>query len=281
MHELAAGADGADGVGEGEGAGGDVGGVLAEAVAGGVGDGEVAGFEFGFECAQGGDGDGEDGGLGVLGLFEGVFGAVEDDAGEGEVEGVVGFFEDGAGGRIGIVEGSAHAYGLGALAGEEESDGGGCGRAHQDSLAAGVCGWRVWVGRAVLRCVSRWVAILGLTIHNRLVMVLAMPVAAANSVFRALADPTRRAIFERLTREGELTVHVLTVDSGVSQPAVSKHLTVLKRARLVNKRRDGRETHYRAEPKALAPLVDWISFYGVFWKDRFDRLEDVLERMEP
>jgi DNA-binding transcriptional ArsR family regulator len=112
-------------------------------------------------------------------------------------------------------------------------------------------------------------------------MVLAMPVAAANSVFRALADPTRRAIFERLTREGELTVHVLTVDSGVSQPAVSKHLTVLKRARLVNKRRDGRETHYRAEPKALAPLVDWISFYGAFWKDRFDRLEDVLERMEP
>jgi|SRR5665213_3522017 len=105
--------------------------------------------------------------------------------------------------------------------------------------------------------------------------------AAASSVFKALADPTRRAIFERLTREGELTVHVLTHDAGVSQPAVSKHLTVLKRARLVCDRRDGRETHYRAEPRALEPLVDWMSFYGVFWRDRFSRLEDVLERMEP
>jgi len=112
-------------------------------------------------------------------------------------------------------------------------------------------------------------------------MVSFMAMAATNSVFRALADPTRRAIFERLTREGELTVHVLTGYSGVSQPAVSKHLTVLKRARLVNDRKDGRETHYRAEPKALAPLVDWMSFYGAFWKERFSRLENVLERMEP
>ena len=112
-------------------------------------------------------------------------------------------------------------------------------------------------------------------------MVSFMAVAATNSVFRALADPTRRALFERLTREGELTVHVLTVSSGVSQPMVSKHLTVLKRARLVNDRKQGRETHYRAEPKALGPLVDWMSFYGTFWKERFSRLEDVLERMEP
>ncbi len=97
LHELAAGADGADGVGEGEGLGGDVGGVLAERVARGVGDGEIAGVEFGLEDAEGGDGDGEDGGLGVLGELEGVFGAVEDDVGEGEVEGVVGLLEDGAG----------------------------------------------------------------------------------------------------------------------------------------------------------------------------------------
>jgi DNA-binding transcriptional ArsR family regulator len=105
--------------------------------------------------------------------------------------------------------------------------------------------------------------------------------AVADSVFKALADPTRRAIFERLIRDGEQTVHVLTDHAGVSQPAVSKHLTVLKRARLVNDRREGREMHYSAQPKSLAPLVDWMAFYGVFWRDRFSRLEAVLERMEP
>jgi DNA-binding transcriptional ArsR family regulator len=111
-------------------------------------------------------------------------------------------------------------------------------------------------------------------------MVWGMTAAAANSVFKALADPTRRAIFERLTRDGEMTVHALTARAGVSQPAVSKHLTVLKRARLVNDRRSGREMHYSAQPKALVPLVDWMAQYGVFWRDRFSRLEAVLERME-
>ena len=83
-------------------------------------------------------------------------------------------------------------------------------------------------------------------------------------LFKALADPTRRAIFERLTRDGELTVHALTEPSGVSQPAVSKHLGVLKLAGLVRDRRDGRETYYSAEPKALAPLIDWMSLYVDF-----------------
>lgn len=104
---------------------------------------------------------------------------------------------------------------------------------------------------------------------------------SANSVFRALADPTRRAIFERLTREGDQTVHALTERAGVSQPMVSKHLSALKRARLVLHRRHGRETHYRARPEALAPLVDWISHYGPFWQNRLNRLEDFLKRMEP
>ena len=103
----------------------------------------------------------------------------------------------------------------------------------------------------------------------------------ANPVFRALADPTRRAIFERLTRHGEQTVHALTRYAGVSQPAVSKHLTVLRRARLVGHRRAGRETHYRARPDALAPMADWLTLYGAFWRDRFDRLETILERMDP
>jgi DNA-binding transcriptional ArsR family regulator len=100
------------------------------------------------------------------------------------------------------------------------------------------------------------------------------------AVFKALADPTRRAIFERLSRDGEQTVHALTAPSGVSQPAVSKHLGALKHAGLVRDRRHGRETYYRAESKGLAPLVNWMSFYAAFWSDRFDRLEDLLKRMD-
>ena len=106
-----------------------------------------------------------------------------------------------------------------------------------------------------------------------------MPVAS-DELFKALADPTRRAIFERLTRDGEQTVHALTDRSGVSQPAISKHLGVLKLAHLVRDRREGRETHYTAEPQGLAPLSDWMSLYGAFWRDRFDRLESLLKRMD-
>ncbi len=99
-------------------------------------------------------------------------------------------------------------------------------------------------------------------------------------LFTALADPTRRALFERLSRHGEQTVRVLTDHAGVSQPAVSKHLGVLKSAGLVRDRRNGRQTHYSAQPQGLTPLIDWMSLYGAFWRDRFDRLEDLLNRMD-
>jgi DNA-binding transcriptional ArsR family regulator len=104
--------------------------------------------------------------------------------------------------------------------------------------------------------------------------------AAANKVFAALADPTRRAIFERLARNGELTVRALTDKAGVSQPAVSKHLGVLKLAGLVHDRHQGRQTHYSVRPKGLAPLADWLDFYAAFWEDRLDHLEDLLKRMD-
>jgi DNA-binding transcriptional ArsR family regulator len=104
--------------------------------------------------------------------------------------------------------------------------------------------------------------------------------ARSSEVFRALSDPTRRAIFERLSRDGEQSVHMLTGHSGVSQPAVSKHLAVLKLAGLVRDRHEGRETHYSAQPKGLAPLIDWMSVYGAFWRDRFDHLEALLKRMD-
>jgi DNA-binding transcriptional ArsR family regulator len=104
--------------------------------------------------------------------------------------------------------------------------------------------------------------------------------AAPDALFKTLADPTRRAIFERLTRDGEQTVRALTDRAGVSQPAVSKHLGVLKLAGLVRDRREGRQTHYSADPQGLAPLIDWMSLYGAFWRDRFDRLETLLKEMD-
>ena len=103
---------------------------------------------------------------------------------------------------------------------------------------------------------------------------------APDDLFRALGDPTRRAIFERLVSEGEQTVRALTDHAGISQPAVSKHLGVLKSAGLVRDRPEGRQTHYSAELKGLAPLVDWMKHYGAFWRDRFDRLEKLLEEMD-
>ncbi len=104
--------------------------------------------------------------------------------------------------------------------------------------------------------------------------------AEPTAVLKSLSDPTRRAIFERLSKHGEMTVHALTDPSGVSQPAISKHLGALKLAGLVRGRRDGRETYYSAEPKALAPLIDWMNFYSNFWNNRLDRLDDLLKRMD-
>jgi len=103
---------------------------------------------------------------------------------------------------------------------------------------------------------------------------------APDALFRTLADPTRRALFERLCREGEQTVGALTAGAGVSQPAVSKHLGVLKLAGLVRDRPDGRQTHYSARLDALAPLTDWTRQMTGFWQDRFDGLEDLMKRMD-
>jgi DNA-binding transcriptional ArsR family regulator len=115
------------------------------------------------------------------------------------------------------------------------------------------------------------------SITNRLSIL--MP-KAHDVLFRTLADPTRRALFERLCREGEQTVGALTARAGVSQPAVSKHLGVLKQAGLVRDRHEGRQTHYSAQLGALAPLIDWTSQMAGFWQSRFDHLEDLLKRMD-
>src|ERR1051325_10360326 len=103
---------------------------------------------------------------------------------------------------------------------------------------------------------------------------------AHDALFHSLADPTRRAIFEGLCREGERTVGALTARAGVSQPAVSKHLGLLKQAGLVRDRQEGRQTHYTAQLGALAPLIDWTSQMTGFGRSRFDDLEDLLRRMD-
>lgn len=108
-----------------------------------------------------------------------------------------------------------------------------------------------------------------------------MRAVRANLVFRSLADPTRRQVLERLMLKGEQTVGALTLHAGISQPAVSKHLNVLKEAGLVEARREGRETHYRARPEGFGPLFDWFTHYRVFWNERFRKLEALLDRMEP
>ena len=105
------------------------------------------------------------------------------------------------------------------------------------------------------------------------------PMELADSVFRALADPSRRAIFERLTR-GEAPVRELTAHFAISQPAVSQHLAVLRAAHLVAERREGRLVYYHVEPKGLRPLVDWIAHYQAFWAQSLDRLQALLKEMD-
>ncbi len=107
-----------------------------------------------------------------------------------------------------------------------------------------------------------------------------MPHAAAEErVFHALADPSRRAIFESLAG-GEAAVKELTARFEISQPAVSQHLATLTRAGLVRRRREGRMVYYRVEPRGLQPLVDWIAHHRAFWTGRVDRLERLLETMD-
>src|SRR3989454_12657652 len=104
---------------------------------------------------------------------------------------------------------------------------------------------------------------------------------AINAVIRALADPTRRAVFERIVGSHEITVVELTRGSGVTQSAISQHLKSLKQAGLVAERPEGRNVFYRAQPEGLRPLVDWMSHYGVFWRERFAHLRTLLKEIDP
>jgi len=108
---------------------------------------------------------------------------------------------------------------------------------------------------------------------------MASVAVAQNKIFQALADPSRRAIFELLT-QGEAAVTELTARFDISQPAVSQHLAALKDAGLVNGRREGRFVYYRVEPRGMKPLIDWIAHYRAFWTEHVAHLERLLEKMD-
>ena len=105
--------------------------------------------------------------------------------------------------------------------------------------------------------------------------------AAIETVLRTLADPTRRAVFERVVKSNEISVLELTRGSGVTQGAISQHLKSLKLAGLVVERPEGRKVYYRAEPEGLTPLVDWMGHYGVCWRERFVNLRTLLKEIDP
>jgi DNA-binding transcriptional ArsR family regulator len=101
--------------------------------------------------------------------------------------------------------------------------------------------------------------------------------AQLTAVMKTLADPTRRAVFERIANGREVAATSLVKGLKVSQPAVSQHLRALRAAGLVAERREGRHIHYSVAPRGLMPLVDWLGHYQTFWRERFENLEKLLK----
>lgn len=108
-----------------------------------------------------------------------------------------------------------------------------------------------------------------------------MQTSSFDTVMRALADPTRRALFERVAVAGEITVAGLTEGSGVTQGAVSQHLKMLRQADLVAERPDGRRVWYRCHPEGLRPVAEWMNQYADFWQDRFANLRTLMKELDP
>lgn len=98
----------------------------------------------------------------------------------------------------------------------------------------------------------------------------------AADIYRAIADPTRRAILDRL-RAGPAPVNALAADFTQSRPAISRHLRVLREARLVSEHREGRERLYVLEPMALQRVAGWLDGYRSFWQRSLDNLKSYLE----
>jgi len=107
-----------------------------------------------------------------------------------------------------------------------------------------------------------------------------MPTDHLSATFAALADPTRRAILSRLATEGEVSVNDLAAPFRMSLPAVSKHLKVLERAKLITRGRKAQWRPCRIEAKPMKEAVDWLEHYRIFWEQSFDRLDDYLKELQ-
>ena len=103
--------------------------------------------------------------------------------------------------------------------------------------------------------------------------------AQLDATFSALADPTRRAILAKLAR-GERSVTELAKPFDMSLPAISKHLKVLERARLIERGRDAQFRPCRLNPKPLREAADWVEQYTKAWDERLDRLDDYLRELQ-
>ncbi|KAB2657398.1 winged helix-turn-helix transcriptional regulator [Brucella tritici] len=100
-----------------------------------------------------------------------------------------------------------------------------------------------------------------------------------NDVFRALADPTRRMIFEKLA-SGSMNASALREGMEISQPAMSQHLAVLRGAGLVREERQGRFVNYEVDPSGLTLIANWLAKYRVYWPERIDALKTLLKDMD-
>src|SRR5690349_10586282 len=106
-----------------------------------------------------------------------------------------------------------------------------------------------------------------------------MPADSLTLTFSALSDPTRRAILARLAR-GEATVNELAAPFDISLPAVSKHLSILERSGLIERRKTSRSRPCRLKPAPLKEATDWIERYRRTWEESFDKLDDYLARLQ-
>jgi DNA-binding transcriptional ArsR family regulator len=102
--------------------------------------------------------------------------------------------------------------------------------------------------------------------------------ATKSDVYFAIADPTRRALLLRLANEGEKNVSDLLDPFSISQPAVSKHLRILREAKLVRSRKEGRERLYAVEPRKLRQVYDWVSHFEKYWDEKLDALGEYLDK---
>ena len=100
-----------------------------------------------------------------------------------------------------------------------------------------------------------------------------------DDIFRALADPTRRAIFEKLAA-GSMNASALRQGMAISQPAMSQHLAVLRGAGLVREARQGRFVNYDVDPAGLALIAQWLAKYRAYWPQRVDALKGLLKDMD-